>query len=190
LEDKALPYPDVSYWVRQFRMGRESVEYWRRSGSSPDFQIHLRIDETLETWPNFKFKTLLSLPALLGQRYSLPLLMFFVWNFLTGDASGTKMSDDQKRRKVQLAFSLQGELERAQRRNERSSTLVISAGYYKKFPKGYSLTLDEELPERVRQIIGAEKPMLTVFSIRTTSLLWIFCHQGIVSLHNTSLIRY
>jgi hypothetical protein len=52
------------------------------------------------------------------------------------------------------------------------------------------LSLDEELPERARQTIGAEKSMLTVFWIRMVSRLWIFCHKEIVSVSNTSFIRY
>jgi hypothetical protein len=47
-----------------------------------------------------------------------------------------------------------------------------------------------ELPERVRQTIGAEKSILIVFPIRKVSLLSISCHKGRVSLHNPLLKRY
>jgi hypothetical protein len=116
-------------------------------------------------------------------------LKFFIWNFVTGDGS-RKLSDDQKRTRVQLAVSLQAELEKAQRRNwTEFYTDDEPWVLWKNFPKGCWLSLDEELPERARQTIEAEKSMLT-FSIRVVSLLWIFCHKQIVSLDNTSLIRY
>jgi hypothetical protein len=117
-------------------------------------------------------------------------LKFFIWNFVTGDGSHT-VSDDQKRTRMQLAVSLQAEPERAQRRNwTEFYTGDESWVLCKNFPKGCWLSLDEELPERVGQTIEAEKSMFTVFSIPMVSPLWIFCHEGIVSLHNTSLIRY
>jgi hypothetical protein len=51
-EDEAFSHPDVSDWMQQFRMGRESVEDSRRSGRPPDFQTHFRIDGALEASPN------------------------------------------------------------------------------------------------------------------------------------------
>jgi hypothetical protein len=45
-------YPDVSYWVQQFRMRREGVENSRRSGRPPDLQTRFRIDSALEASPN------------------------------------------------------------------------------------------------------------------------------------------
>jgi hypothetical protein len=50
--DKPFSYPDVSYWVWQFRMGRESIKDPRRSGRPPDFQTHFRIEGALEASPN------------------------------------------------------------------------------------------------------------------------------------------
>jgi hypothetical protein len=117
-------------------------------------------------------------------------LKFFIWNFITGDGHH-KLSEDQKRARVQLAGSLQVELERTQRRNWME--FYTDNEYWalqKNSLKRCWLSLDEELPEPVRPMIGAEKSMLTVFSIRMVSILWIFCHKRIVSVHNTSLIRY
>jgi hypothetical protein len=45
---KALSYPNVSDLVRQFHMGRESVEDSRYSGRLPDIQTPFRIDGALE----------------------------------------------------------------------------------------------------------------------------------------------
>jgi hypothetical protein len=60
-----------------------------------------------------------------------------------------KLSDDQKRTRVQLAVSLQAELERAQRRNwtecDSGDELRV---LWKNFPNGGLLSLDEELPQR------------------------------------------
>jgi hypothetical protein len=50
--DKTLSYPDLRYWVLQFRMGRESVENSRRNGRPPDFQARFRIEGTLEASPS------------------------------------------------------------------------------------------------------------------------------------------
>jgi hypothetical protein len=38
--------------VRQFRIGRESVEDSRRNGKPPDFQTRFRIEGALEASPN------------------------------------------------------------------------------------------------------------------------------------------
>jgi hypothetical protein len=46
--DKTLSLPDVSYWARQLRIGREIVENSRRSGRPTDFQTHFRIEGALE----------------------------------------------------------------------------------------------------------------------------------------------
>jgi hypothetical protein len=57
-----------------------------------------------------------------------------------------KLSEDQKRTKVQLAVSLQTEFERAQRRNRTEFyTSDDSTGKGKNFQKGCWLSLDEEL---------------------------------------------
>jgi hypothetical protein len=50
--DNALSSPDVSYWIRKFRMRRESVEESKGSGTSLDFQTHFRIEGALESSPN------------------------------------------------------------------------------------------------------------------------------------------
>jgi hypothetical protein len=140
--------------------------------------------------PMLQFETLLRRPALLRQQYSISSLKFFIWNFVTGDVPH-ELSDDQKRTRIQLAVSLQAELERAQRRNwTEFDTGNESRILWNNFAKGFWLSLDEELSELVRQTIGAEKSVLTVFPIRMVSLLWIFCHKRIISLHNTSLIKY
>jgi hypothetical protein len=68
-----------------------------------------------------------------------------------------KLSDDQKWKRVQLAISLQGELETAQRRNWME--FYISDGSWaswEKCPTGAWLSLGEEIPERVPQTIEAE----------------------------------
>jgi hypothetical protein len=114
--DKALSYRDVSYWVDRFRMGEKALKI---RGAAEDRQISKLISESRERSkyrPMLQFETLLRLPALLRQRYSISSLKFFIWNFLTGDGSH-KLSDDQKRTRVQLAVSLQAELGRVQRRN-------------------------------------------------------------------------
>jgi hypothetical protein len=43
---------DISYWARQFRLGRESAEDSNRSRRPADFETHFRIDEALEAPPN------------------------------------------------------------------------------------------------------------------------------------------
>jgi hypothetical protein len=75
-----------------------------------------------------------------------------------------KLSDHQKRSKVQIAVPLQAELDRAQRRNwTKFYTGDKSSVSWKNFAKECWLSLDEELPEHVRQTTGTEKSMLTVF---------------------------
>jgi hypothetical protein len=79
----------------------------------------------------------------------------------------------------------------AQRRNwTEVCTGDESRVLWKNVPKECTLSLDDRLPERVCQTIETEKSMLTVFSIRMASLLWIFCHKETVALENTSMIRY
>jgi hypothetical protein len=74
------------------------------------------------------------------------------------------LNDGQKRTRVQLAVSLQAGLERAQRRNwTEFCTGDESRVSWKNFPKGWWLSLDQELPERVRQTIRTETSIFTVF---------------------------
>jgi hypothetical protein len=47
-----LSYPDVNNWLRQFRMGRESVKDSKQNGRLADFQTHFKIEGALETSPN------------------------------------------------------------------------------------------------------------------------------------------
>jgi hypothetical protein len=76
--NKALSYLDVSHWVRQFLMRRESIEDSRRSGRPPDFQTHFRIEGALEASPNASIRDIVRLPALLRQRYSMTWPKFFI----------------------------------------------------------------------------------------------------------------
>jgi hypothetical protein len=62
--DKALSYPDVSDWMRLFRMGREGIEDSRRSGSSPDLQTRLRIEGVLEASPNASVQDIVQTTAI------------------------------------------------------------------------------------------------------------------------------
>jgi hypothetical protein len=73
-----LSYPDVSYWVRQFRMRREAIEI---RDAAEDLQISKLLSELREHskhYPMLQFETLLRLPALLRQRYSIFSLKSFM----------------------------------------------------------------------------------------------------------------
>jgi hypothetical protein len=76
--DKELSSPDVSHWVRQFRTGREGVEDSRCSGRPPDSKLVSELRERSKRRPMLHFETLLRLPALFGQRYSMSSLKFFI----------------------------------------------------------------------------------------------------------------
>jgi hypothetical protein len=75
-----------------------------------------------------------------------------------------KLNHDQKWTRRQLAVSLQAGPARAQRKNWTEFYIGNeSRVVWKNFSKRCSLSLDEELSERVRRTIEAEKSMLTVF---------------------------
>jgi hypothetical protein len=163
-EDKTLSYPDVIYWMRQFRMGRERTEDSRGSVRPPDFQTHFRIEGALEASPNASVRDIAQTTDIA------PSTVFCVFTQARHLECRNrrwvpqKLTDDQRRRRVQLAVSLQAELEKAQRRNRMEFyTGDESWVLWENFPNECWLSLDEELPEGVRQTIGAEKSMLTVF---------------------------
>jgi hypothetical protein len=115
--DKTLSYPDVSDSVRQFRMRQEAVEDSRRSGRPPDFQTHFRIEGAFKASPNASVRDIRQTAgiALSTAFYVLSQVLhleFHNWRWVPH-----KLSDDQKRRRVQFAVSPQTELERAQQRN-------------------------------------------------------------------------
>jgi hypothetical protein len=70
-------------------MGRGDGE---NSSGAEDGQISKLISEWREHSqhrPMLQFETLLRLPALFRQRYSISSLKFSIWNFVTGDESPT-----------------------------------------------------------------------------------------------------
>jgi hypothetical protein len=157
-KDKALSYPDVSYWVQQFHKGRESVSDPRRSGKPPDFQTHFRIEGALEASPNASVRHI----PLSTVSYVFTQVLHL--EFRNGTWVPHKLSGGQKRTRAQLAVSLQTELERVQRRKwTEFYTGDESEVVWKNCAKGCSLSLDEEIPERTRQTIGAEKGLFTFF---------------------------
>jgi hypothetical protein len=111
--DKALSYRDVSAWVRQFRMGRESAEDSRCSGRPTDFQTHFRIKGALEASPN------VSVRDIVQNRDIAPSTGFYVLSqvlhleFRKSRCIPSKLSADQKPARIQFAGSLQAELEKA-----------------------------------------------------------------------------
>jgi hypothetical protein len=144
--------------------GRESIEDWRRSGRPSDFQAHFRIDGALEASPNASVRDIAQTTSIAPSTIFYLLTQNLHLEFRNWRRVPHKLSGDWKRTRVQLAVSLQTELERTQWRNwTEFYTGGESRASWKNFLKGCWLSLDEELAERVPQTIGAEKSMLTVF---------------------------
>jgi hypothetical protein len=115
--DKALSYPDVSDSMQQFHMGQESVEDSRRSGRPPDFQTHFRIEGALEASPNVSVRDIAQTTSIAPSTVFYMLIQVLHLEFRDSRRVTHKLSRDQKRTRLQLAVSLQAELERSQRRN-------------------------------------------------------------------------
>jgi hypothetical protein len=62
--DKALSDPDVSYWVRELHIGRETDEDSRCSVRPPGLQTHFRIERALETSPNASVREIGEIPGI------------------------------------------------------------------------------------------------------------------------------
>ena len=58
---EALSYPSVTYWRREFRMGRQDVEDSPKTGRPPDFGIRLRIESALAAFPNGSVRSIAEL---------------------------------------------------------------------------------------------------------------------------------
>jgi hypothetical protein len=86
--DKAVSDPDVSHWMRQFPMGRESAEDSRGSKRPLDFQTHFRIKGALEALLNASVRDLVQ-PSSIAPSRAFSVRRFFIWNFATGDRSPT-----------------------------------------------------------------------------------------------------
>jgi hypothetical protein len=114
--DKAISYPHVSYWVRQFLMGRESFEDSIRRGRPPDFQTYFRIEGALQALPNASVREIARTTGIASSTVFYVFIPVFCLEFRNWRWVPHKLSDDQKGAKVQLAVSLQAQLERAQRR--------------------------------------------------------------------------
>jgi len=111
---EALSYSEVCYWMREFARGREQVEDARRSGRPPDFICHSRIQAALEEMPNASVRQLAEI-----SHYS-PSTVFYVLTFvLRLKFRHWKwiphfLSDDDKKKRVSMAKSLEISLVKAQ----------------------------------------------------------------------------
>jgi hypothetical protein len=149
--DKALSYPDFSDLVRQFCMGRESVEDSRRRERPPDFQTLFRIEKALEASPNASVRDIAQTIGIAPSTVFYLLTQVLHLEFPNWRSVSHQLGEDQKRRRVQLVVSLQAEIERTERRNwTEFCTGDESSGKWKNFSKGCWLSLDEELLERFR----------------------------------------
>jgi hypothetical protein len=101
----------------QFRVGRESVEDSRRGGRAPNFEIHFRIEGAIEASPNTSVRDIAQTTGIAPSTVLHVLTQVLHLQFRNWRWVRCKLSDDQRRRKAQLALSLQAELEIAQRRS-------------------------------------------------------------------------
>jgi hypothetical protein len=111
-------------------MGRENAEDSRLSGRPSGFQTHFRIKGALEASPNASVRDIAQTTSIAPTTVFYVLTQVLLLEFRNWRCTPDKLSDDQKGTRVQLAVSLQAELERAQRKNWTYSTLVLSPGIY------------------------------------------------------------
>jgi hypothetical protein len=136
--DTAVSYPDVSYCVRHVRTGPESFDVWGRSGKPRDFETHFRIQGALEASPNASVRDIAETTGIAPSTVFDALTQVFHLKFGNWRWNSHKLSDDEKRARVQLAVSLQAEHEKAQRRNwTEFYTGNESWSLGANFPKGY-----------------------------------------------------
>jgi hypothetical protein len=98
-------------------MRRESVEDSSRSGRWPDFQTHFRIEGTFEASSNASVRDITQTTGIAPSTVFYVLTQVLHLEFRDCRWIPHKLSGDPKRTRVQLAVSLQAELEMAQRRN-------------------------------------------------------------------------
>jgi hypothetical protein len=145
-------------------MGREYVEDARRTGRRSDFNCHRRIREALEEWPIASIRTLAEATG-----YTLSTVFFVLSEVL-----GLKfrhwgwvphlLTDDQKVERIRQSILLRTQLQRAAARSGSEFwTGDESWLNWVNPPTRFWMPLDEEIPQRVRQTIGARKSMFTVF---------------------------
>jgi hypothetical protein len=110
----------VCYWMREFARGREQVENAQWSGQQPDFICHSRIQASLEEMPNASFQSLSEIshyaPSIVFCVLTSVLrLKFRHWKWIPHFRW-----DDDKKKQMSMAKSLEISLVRAQRRNWRN----------------------------------------------------------------------
>jgi histone-lysine N-methyltransferase SETMAR len=160
----ALSYPSVTYWRREFRGGRKDVEDGPRTGRPPDFGIRLRIERALEDFPNGSVRTIAASTGYESSTVFYVLtqvlhLKFRHWRWIPH-----LLSDAQKVARVEGANSLRSALLTAKHQNWNLFwTGDESWVLWDTQRSGSWLEIDQELPVRVKQTIGARKSMLTVF---------------------------
>jgi hypothetical protein len=133
---------------------------------------------------------LLRLRALLRQWYSISSFKFFIWNFVTGDESPRNWATILNKPDSNFLFRYPPSLRGYSGGTGRSSTLVMSPGYHGRiFRKDFGWVWTMSSQNGFVKWSGREINV-DGFPIQMVSLLWIFCHKGIVSVHKISSIRH
>ena len=161
---EALSYPSVTYWRREFRMGRQDVEDSPKTGRPPDFGIRLRIESALAAFPNGSVRSIAELTGYEPSTVFSILTQVLHLKFRHWRWTPHSLSDDQKVARVDGANMLRAELLMARRRNWNLFwTGDESWILWNTQRSGSWLAVDEELPVRVKQTIAAPKSMITIF---------------------------
>jgi hypothetical protein len=87
--DKAFSYPILmpDIGCGSFSWGEKALKIRNSMENRQISKLVSELREHSKHRPMLAFETLYRLPTLLRQRYSMSSLKFFVWNFVTGDAS-------------------------------------------------------------------------------------------------------
>jgi hypothetical protein len=154
----------VCYWMCEFVRGREHLEDARQWGRPSDFICHSRIQAAREEMPNESVWQLAEI-----SHYS-PSTVFYVLTFVLRlkfrhwKSIPHFLSEDDKKKRVSMAKSLEISLVKAQQRNWRNFwTGDESWIMWDNVPIESWSPLDQEMPQRIRETISAKRLLLTIF---------------------------
>jgi hypothetical protein len=136
------------------------------------------------------FETLLRLLALLRQPDCIPSFKFLIWNFVTGDGSLQLERGSETNKSTTCCFTAGQAWEATAVELDGVLPWRWVPGIMRKFPERMLIESGRRAPRTGSSNGRGREINIDNFPIWMVWLLRIVCHKRIVSLHNTSLIRY